>query len=205
MIYKKIIKTIVCTSLAALTLVGCDNKSAPLTLADIEQKGVAYIDHNTKGFYVGGSSLSRNTMLVFYDMQCPHCGHFWGEVGKYTKDHKGGLRFKWIPVGMLNKASVAQGATILGSVNQKDLMDKHEESLLNRLGGISAEPALVAKFTEQVTANTDMMAPLIDEEHNGVPLLVYVDKNGHMLRKSGGMSATDLASVSCSNYGMCDK
>ena len=87
--------------LLGLALAGCspqeaDNSSAPAK----REISVATVAAQAKGFAVG-SMMSANTVYVFFDTQCPHCGHLW----EASRGLQGKVKFVWIPVGMINAIS----------------------------------------------------------------------------------------------------
>ena len=71
---------------------------------------------------------------MFFDPQCPHCAVLW----QAAKPLKSQAKFVWIPVGIISKSSVAQGATILAAKDPIAAMDENETSILAKQGGISA-------------------------------------------------------------------
>ncbi len=138
-----------------------------------------------KGFAVG-SLMSANTVYVFFDAQCPHCGHLWDAA---TPLHKK-LKFVWVPVGLINASSTAQGAALLSAANPVALMSEHEASLLARKGGISAgSPA--PESEQAIKANTELLNGFGAES---VPFIVARNlKTGQTVTHEGAMLTPALA------------
>src|SRR5690606_340940 len=104
-----------------------------------------------RGFAVG-SAVSARTVYVFFDAQCPHCTALW-EAAKPLKTQ---ARFVWIPVGILNPSSTAQGATLLAAKDPVAAMNEHEASMKAQAGGISAARDIDAQKAD-VARNTALL------------------------------------------------
>ena len=139
-----------------------------------------------KGFTVG-SMMSANTVYVFFDAQCPHCGHLWEASLPFQKK----VKFVWIPVGWINASSVAQGAALLTATNPGALMIEHEASLLAKKGGISAPSSIPPEIEQAIKANTQLLGSFGAE---AVPFIVARDlKSGQTVSRDGAMSTQALA------------
>ena len=139
-----------------------------------------------KGFTVG-SMMSTNTVYVFFDAQCPHCGHLWESALPLQKK----VKFVWIPVGWINASSVAQGAALLTAANPGALMSEHEASLLAKKGGISAPSSIPPEIEQAIKANTQLLGSFGAE---AVPFIVARDlKSGQIVSRDGAMSTQALA------------
>ena len=139
-----------------------------------------------KGFTVG-SMMSANTVYVFFDAQCPHCGHLWEASLPFQKK----VKFVWIPVGWINASSVAQGAALLTATNPGALMSEHEASLLAKKGGISAPSSIPPEIKQAIKANTQLLGSFGAE---AVPFIVARDlKSGQTVSRDGAMSTQALA------------
>lgn len=139
-----------------------------------------------KGFTVG-SMMSANTVYVFFDAQCPHCGHLWEASLPFQKK----VKFVWIPVGWINASSVAQGAALLTATNPGALMSEHEASLLAKKGGISAPSSIPPEIEQAIKANTQLLGSFGAE---AVPFIVARDlKSGQTVSRDGTMSTQALA------------
>ncbi len=139
-----------------------------------------------RGFAVG-SMMSANTVYVFFDSQCPHCGHLW----QASEALHGKVKFVWIPVGMINATSAAQGAALLTAVNPAALMSEHEASLLAGKGGISASSSVPAEIEKAIKNNTRLLNSFGAE---AVPFTVARNlKTGQTMGRDGAMSTAALA------------
>ncbi len=152
--------------------------SRPLTAERLAQ---------AQGFTLG-SSVSTRTVHVFFDAQCPHCGHLWTAAQPLARQAK----FVWIPVAVLNRASLAQGATLLGAADPIAAMNEHEASLLARKGGVSADSDAVSKFSAAVEANTAMLR---DAAITSVPYVHHVRPDGTVVAQAGSMDTATLAAL----------
>lgn len=159
----------------SLLLAGCKDKpgsdtpakavSAPVSLATIAAEA--------KGFAVG-APMSTRTVYVFFDPQCPHCNELW----KAAKPLKSQAKFVWLPVGLINPTSTAQGATLLAAADPIAAMEEHEASMDAKGGGISAgsdieaRKAVVAKNTELFTRFGFSSVPTVIGTHAQTGALV---------------------------------
>jgi thiol:disulfide interchange protein DsbG len=161
MIFKLLpIRALQTAALAFLTaamlspLVACNDAPSPTANASKADKSaarpvsIAAIAAEATGFTVG-STMSARTVYVFFDAQCSHCSELW----RSARPLQSKAKFVWIPVGLLNAASTAQGATLLAAADAPAAMDRHEASMTTRGGGITAgsdidtQKAAVAKNT----------------------------------------------------------
>jgi thiol:disulfide interchange protein DsbG len=175
----------------ALLAVGCgDAPSGGTPSASSSQPlavSVQAVASGTKGFSVG-SAMSARTVYVFFDPQCPHCNELW-EAAKPLKSQ---ARFVWIPVGLLNPSSTAQGATLLAAADPVAAMDEHEASMRKRAGGIGAGSNLDA-HKESVAANT---AVLTRFGFTSIPTIVATHaQTGALVAKEGALPTAALASL----------
>ena len=132
----KLLRFAVAALLASVLLSGCKDAPGPSAPGQPAAKApvtTAAIEAEAKGFTVG-STMSTRTVYVFFDPQCPHCAVLW----QAAKPLKSQAKFVWIPVGIINKTSVGQGATILAAKDPVAAMDEHETSILAKQGGIGA-------------------------------------------------------------------
>lgn len=150
--------------LAALTLafsfalVGCKDQpassgSSSAAKPSPQAVSIAAIEAGAQGFSVG-VPMSARPVYVFFDPQCPHCTALW----EAAKPLKAKTRFVWIPVGILNAASLSQGATLLAAPQPEAAMDAHEASMRTKAGGITAasnidpQKAAIEKNTQLLTS-----------------------------------------------------
>ena len=177
---------------ASLFLAGCNkapdtgtsgkagkSATAPVSMAAMAEQAT--------GFTVG-SQMSARTVYVFFDAQCPHCGALWNAA----KPLRSQAKFVWIPVGIINPSSSAQGATLLAATDPVAAMDEHEASLLAKQGGISAagnldlQKASVAKNTELMTRFGFASVPVIIGTHA---------QTGALVTQEGAMPTAALANL----------
>lgn len=175
---------------ASLLLAGCQDApdaGKPAASAASTPVSVAAVAAEAKGFSVG-SAMSTRTVYVFFDAQCPHCTALW-EAAKPLKSQ---ARFVWIPVGLLNASSTAQGATLLAAKDPVAAMDEHEASMRAKGGGISAagdidaQKADVAKNTALLTRFGFGSIPTIIGNHA---------ETGALVTQEGSMPTAALAGL----------
>ncbi len=146
---------------------------APLPLMTLQAK--------THGFSVGAPT-APNVVYVFFDAQCPHCGHLWDLSQPQVS--AGQVRFVWVPVARLNPSSLTQGATLLKTPSA---MGEHERLLLNHQHGIAVDATAQASYAPQVQANSELLKTMNPE---GVPFLVTQNAKTQALVAQAGV--TDL-------------
>lgn len=183
---KRQILTAVMAAAAALAMVGCDKaiSDAPKIPAN-EPMSMELLARTASGFTVG-QQMSTRTAYVFYDMQCPHCGHLW----ESAKPLQANVKFVWVPVGVLSRASIAQGSTILASADPAKAMDEHKTSLLNNSGGMAADSDAMDKFEGKIKTNTELLTAL---KANSVPFIVTKDpQTGELITSTGALPTEGL-------------
>jgi len=177
------------TTLLLLTvaLVGCTKSEAPAPSVPAKQEiTLEAVSTQGKGFAVG-ALMSANTVYVFFDPQCPHCGQLWQAALPLQAKAK----FVWIPIGMIGATSRAQGAALLTAANPGTLMSEHEKSLLEGKGGISASASVAPEVEKSIKSNTDLWAGFGAES---VPFLVAKNqKTGQVVSREGAMGTAALA------------
>lgn len=173
---------------SATLLAACGKETAtPAGRPAAEAKPVSIdtIAAQAKGFSVGSSMASR-VVYVFFDAQCPHCAALWDA----SRPLRSQARFVWIPVGLINEKSFAQGAAILGAPDPAAAMDQHEAALRAQQGGISAMGVADAG-RDAVKRNTDLMNSF---GFGGVPTTVSKDpQTGEVKTMEGSMPTATLA------------
>nr|WP_295774603.1 thioredoxin fold domain-containing protein [Rhodoferax sp.] len=176
-------------ALAALLLGACSQQDTPGAAKPSKQElSVQTVAAQAKGFTVG-SMMSAHTVYVFFDPQCPHCGHLWqASTPLHNK-----IKFVWIPVAWINASSLPQGAALLTAANPTELMTAHEASLLAGKGGTTA-PASVAPDIEQaIKANTKLLNSFGAES---VPFIVTKDaRTGQAVGRDGAIGTPELAAL----------
>lgn len=172
---------------ASLLVSGCKDtpgKDAPAKAASTPVS-TATIAAEAKGFSVG-STMSTRTVYVFFDPQCPHCTALW----QAAKPLRSQAKFIWIPVGLLNASSTAQGATLLAAKDPVAAMDEHEASMQAKGGGISAGSDISAQ-KEVVAKNTALLTRL---GFASIPTIVGTHaQTGALVTQEGAMPTAALA------------
>ena len=164
--------------------------SKPAASADQGKRAptVEIVASEGKGFTVG-SMMSTTTVYVFFDPQCPHCGHLWNASVPLQKKAK----FVWMPVGLINATSSAQGATLLSAADPTQAMTEHEKSLIAGSGGIGAGANLTDDAKQAVVSNTKLFNNLGLE---GVPFTVVKNaRTGQLVTRGGSMETPALAQL----------
>ena len=176
-------------ALATLLLGGCSKQevAAPASTSKREVT-VQAVAAESKGFTVG-ALMSANVVYVFFDPQCPHCGHLWQASTALHKKAK----FVWIPVAWINGSSLTQGAALLTAANPAALMTEHETSLLAGQGGIAASASVASEVEQSIKANTKLLNSLGAES---VPFIVVKNAvTGQTVTKAGALTTTALAEL----------
>lgn len=174
---------------ATLLLTACQDTPAPDAKAKAGTTAVstAVVAAEAKGFSVG-STLSTRTVYVFFDAQCPHCNALWVAA----KPLKAQAKFVWIPVGILNASSTAQGATLLAAKDPAAAMDEHEASMQAKGGGISAGSDIAAQ-KEVVAKNTALLTRL---GFGSIPTIIGTHaQSGALVTQEGSMPTAALAAL----------
>lgn len=174
---------------AVLLLSGCKDAPAPDAPAKASATPVstAAVAAEAKGFSVG-STMSARTVYVFFDPQCPHCNALW----LAAKPLRSQAKFVWIPVGLLNASSTAQGATLLAAKDPAAAMDEHEASMQARSGGISAGSDIAAQ-KEMVAKNTALLTRL---GFASIPTIIGTHaQSGALVTQEGSMPTAALAAL----------
>ena len=173
----------------SLVLAGCQDSppaEAPVKAA-ATPVSTALIAAEAKGFTVG-AAMSTRTVYVFFDPQCPHCNALW----LAAKPLKSQAKFVWIPVGLMNPSSNAQGATLLAAKDPAAAMDEHEASMQAKTGGISAGSDIAAQ-KEAVAKNTALLTRL---GFGSIPTIVGIHaQSGALVTQEGAMPTAALAAL----------
>ncbi len=154
---------------------------------NIDNTSLPTIEAQAKGFSVG-AMMSNQVVYVFFDPQCPHCGHLWqASQALHNK-----LRFVWIPVAWINAASLTQGATLLTATDPLARMTEHETSLLAGSGGISASSGIAPAIEQSIQTNTRLLNSFGAES---VPFIVARHAtSGQTIHHQGALTTAALAS-----------
>jgi thiol:disulfide interchange protein DsbG len=168
--------------LAACSGEATGNKTAPEvvvnTIEDLKQ---------ARGFQVGSNMMAR-PVYVFFDPQCPHCAALWS-AAKPLRDK---IRMTWAPVAILNRASMTQGAAILGAADPVAKMDEHESSFNPQAGrmGLAASSSVPDDIRAAIEKNTKLLEAA---KGTSVPYLVAENGAGGLRTTAGGMPTAQLA------------
>jgi len=175
-------------TLAAALLAGCSPQDASNTKAAHQEVSIPAVTAGTKGFTVG-AMMSAHTVYVFFDPQCPHCGHLWqASIPLHRK-----VKFQWIPVAWINPSSLTQGAALLTAADPLALMTEHEASLLGGRGGISASASVPSEIEQAIKANTKLLNSFGAES---VPYVVVKNaRTGQTIGRDGAMNTAELAEM----------
>jgi thiol:disulfide interchange protein DsbG len=176
-------------SLCAALLGGCSPQdSAQASKPARQEVSVQTVAAQAKGFTVG-AMMSAHTVYVFFDPQCPHCGHLWQASLPLHKKAK----FQWIPVAWINASSLTQGAALLASADPMALMTEHEASLLGGRGGIAASASVPAEVEQSIKANTQLLGSFGAES---VPYVVAKNmRTGETRGREGALTTQALADL----------
>jgi thiol:disulfide interchange protein DsbG len=174
----------------ALFLGACSQQDSPTSAASAkpskQEVSVDAVAAQAKGFTVG-AFMSAHTVYVFFDPQCPHCGHLWQASLPLHKK----IKFVWVPVAWMKAASLPQGAALLTATNPVELMTEHEASLLGGRGGISAPASITPEVEKSIKANTALLNSFGAES---VPfVLVKHARTGQTISRNGAMTTAALA------------
>lgn len=122
----------------------------------------------TAAGFVTHDKKAERTLYVLHDANCGFCKRAFDQI--MSKDHKPGVKVKWIPVAALGQNSQHKGAALLSSIDpvrmQRDF-DKGRE--LNKL-----EIAGLKKYSQKVSDNTKLLG-LIGA--SGTPAMMVVNKD----------------------------
>ena len=168
---------------ASLLLGACSKQeSAPAAAPAKAAKQPISLDAiaaQAKGFTVG-SMMSASPVYVFFDAQCPHCGHLWEASLPLQKK----VKFVWIPVGWINASSTAQGAALLTAANPGALMSEHEASLLAKKGGDVKDFADLKGKAVVVTSGTtsEVLLHKLNEEQKMDMRIISAKDHGDCFR-----------------------
>ena len=175
---------------AALLLGACSQQDTPSASSTPSKQEISVdaVAAQAKGFTVG-AFMSAHTVYVFFDPQCPHCGHLWQASLPLHKK----IKFVWVPVAWMNASSLPQGAALLTAANPLDLMTEHEASLLSGKGGISAPASVTSDLEKSIKANTTLLNSFGAES---VPFVVVKNaRSGQTVSRTGALSTAALAEL----------
>lgn len=173
---------------SGLILAGCnDNASAPSDAPTAQSPSINAILGTAKGFTVGGSTLTARNAYIFFDAQCAHCAHLWESAKPLWPQ----MKFTWIPVAYLGKASTSQGAAILSAKNPGEAMAEHETLMLAKKGGISASSPS-SEYAAAIDQNTKLLTSF---GASSIPYIVAIDASGKLVSVPGALPTAELATL----------
>lgn len=176
-----------------LGLTGCDRPGASdPAAASVPPIDLAALPGSLDGRVTGittGPLMAREAVYVFFDMQCPHCGRQW-EASASLRSGPSAVKMVWVPVRLLNAASLSQGAALLAADDPVATMDRHKTSLLAGNGGIGGSAADTERFEAAILANTAVWRAL---DATSVPYTVARHRgSGQVVRQAGAMDEATL-------------
>ena len=191
---RRIILTAMASALAAVSVTACgdrqstDAAAAAPAPAKTSPREAYELAAQASGFTVG-PMMAANTVYVFFDATCPHCAALWAS----SKPLLSKLKMVWIPIGLLQRSSAPQGATILSAPDPTAAMAENEASVLERKGGITVSRSLGDDVLAKVKANTDLFTKL---GADSVPFIVYKNaKTGEYGSVTGSVDTGQLAAM----------
>lgn len=134
------------------------------------------------------ASPAAPEVLVFFDSQCKHCARLWRESAPLAQQ----VRFRWVPVALLNNASLEKGAVILGAAQPAAAMDEHERLFTADRRGIGVGSGPAARWRDAVKANTQVFNDL---GATGVPTMLWRDGAGAWHTATGAYPTAELRSM----------
>lgn len=141
----------------------------------------------TTSFSTGNNQQTfNNTVYVFFDPQCPHCGELWNAAQNEVFKEK---RFVWIPVSFMNELSPKQSATILMSQDPVKSMNSHEISLKNGYKGLTSFDNIPENINNRIKVNGLFFSKLNSQS---VPVVLHMTKKGEIDAKEGSMTVEEL-------------
>ena len=172
------------------TLAACKDKPAAAPAAATPKSPREAYDTAARGHgFAVGPVMAANTVYVFFDTTCPHCAQLWQE----SQPLLGKLKMVWLPVAYLQAASGPQGATILSASDPAAKMAENESLVLQRKGGITADPSLPEDMLGKVKTNTELFTSL---GADSVPLIVFRNaKTGEYGSHAGAVGTQQLAAM----------
>ena len=134
-------------------------------------------------------TLTRSTLYIFYDANCPFCHLAWIALQPYRE---AGLEVRWIPVAYLKPDSRDKAAAILSTPQseQAALLKASMQAFGTNTSEFSKPPSAANK--DQLQANMNLMQSL---GLNGTPGWVWLDAEGEMQTHSGMLRLPKLPSV----------
>lgn len=168
----------------ALVMLGGCSESTDQYKADIPALSLSSshtlteIERLTQGFVVG-NMISRQTVYVFFDPQCPHCARLWLTMPSVSSF----ARFRWTPVSLMGNLSLLQSVAFLESDDPVALMNEHEKMILAGSRGITGQSEPSAQLRAAVEQNTEVLKKL---GATGVPYMIGTNQTtGQLVGQTG--------------------
>lgn len=139
-----------------------------------------------RGFQTGAPT-ARARAVIFFDAQCPHCGVLWRAIEPLHEQ----TNLLWVPCGLLNRASISQGAALLEAENPVQAMQDHERLLSSGRGGMAASASPRNEVLAHIRANTELLSLI---GGTSVPLTVW-EASGLLQTRAGSMSSSEFAAL----------
>lgn len=172
--------------LAACTEGNPATAAAPAAVGSADARPTLTEIKSKAKYFEVGSMMAATQINVFFDPQCPHCGMLWNEIKPLLSK----ARFRWIPVALMNKKSMGQGAAILMASDPAKAMEAHELLLLDKKGGLDAV-APTPELEAAITVNSELLRRL------GVQSIPHImgtnASTGVEVVIPGGMAAQGIA------------
>jgi len=148
---------------------------------------MAEIQRRAQGVSVGADAAGP--FYVFFDTQCPHCATLYRELEPLHASAK----FIWVPVGVLSKFSVRQGATILGAPDPLAALQEHEKLMAKGPGGLAARKDPSEASVKVMQSNTEVFRDL---QARAVPFVVGLHaKTGLQVTHLGSGTTAQMAKL----------
>jgi thiol:disulfide interchange protein DsbG len=186
------------SGLSSVLLAGCnppDSSQQSRTAPSNPGSGSAENDrifdqvNRMHSFVAGPKAISAaSSVHVVFDPSCPHCGATWRAARPLTTT----VAFRWAPVGLMNANSRAWAATLLGAEDPVAAMDRHEELLMSKSGGIAVDQQAVRTRSGQVDENNALAVSI---KLDSIPMIVYRDRSGRTQVVRGAMTEAQIRSM----------
>lgn len=142
-------------------------------------------------FIVSGAkgNAAKSTIYAFIDMNCGYCALAYKALIPYEA---AGLQVRWLPVAFLSKDSANKAAALLESSTPEAALKQHEMTFGQEGGGIKGAATVSEAIAKKLEANGKLMRDL---GFNGTPGIVFKDKNGKVITRSGMPRMSDLPTI----------
>lgn len=131
-----------------------------------------------------GSADAPVVVYTFTDPNCPYCHRFQRAAQPWID--AGQVQLRHVVVGILRQDSLPKAATILGAEDPQAALH------LNLDNSLQVDPDRVKAFSDQVSANNELMASL---GLSATPSTYYKDANGQIQMKQGAPSPQEMAII----------